>query len=73
MRVGNQLIQRVIQLQTELQKRNAEIEQLRNNIATNEIIAKENVEKISKNYMDNYQETLSKAQLENDNLKSLLL
>lgn len=69
-RIGNQLIQRVIRLQTELQKRDTEIEHLRSNLTANELNVKENIEKVLKDYLNKYQEAISKTQLENNLLKS---
>lgn len=60
-------------MQTELQKKNFEIKQLRLELMLNEPNAKKNVKHILKDYLNNQQETLNKMQLENNKLKRLFI
>uniref|UniRef100_A0A915DWF7 FHA domain-containing protein n=1 Tax=Ditylenchus dipsaci TaxID=166011 RepID=A0A915DWF7_9BILA len=65
--VGNQLLQRVIRLQAEIQRRDAEIAQLRDNLNNPSTSGDR-----AKRHLNNYRESLSRAQTENENLKAYL-
>ncbi|KAI1728621.1 hypothetical protein DdX_00816 [Ditylenchus destructor] len=65
--IGNQLLQRVIRLQSEVQRRDAEISQLRENALAPSLSGDR-----AKRHLTSYREALSLAQSENERLKALL-
>lgn len=65
--MGNQLLQRVVRLQAELQRRDEEITRLREN-ATMPSTTGDRVQQV----LDEYREALARAQVENEKLRGAL-